>query len=296
MKFDRSEKLCDFLQKNQIFPHMTSIKEIYAGGSSYNFYVETHENKFFLKLLVSQKSYLQIKSILTQLNFIYPLEQENFDEFYLLAMPFVNGHKLRYSDCTPELFEKLKKSYSQMQSCVLSKDFIKAQQNMPEMIKQITSYLKNDKSFSGKMIDKYFWRPILSELVCLEPSNAFIHGDLTRNNILIDEKAQTFIVDFEQIRYGYEIEDICYLFLQLCGFRGLFGNLQHFQKLRQMSLSLFDEPVSQRYWLYGVQMFYLNHLCRRLTNKQKHSNLRKEMCFLWSLRQYFRLSRYLRSV
>ena len=71
MKFDRSEKLCDFLQKNQIFPHMTSIKEIYAGGSSYNFYVETHENKFFLKLLVSQKSYLQIKSILTQLNFIY---------------------------------------------------------------------------------------------------------------------------------------------------------------------------------------------------------------------------------
>lgn len=167
---------------------------------------------------------------------------------------------------------------------------------MPKMIEKISECLQKDTSLAGRLLGKYFWQKIKPELVCLESSAKFIHGDLTANNILLDKNGVPHLLDFEQIRYGYEIEDICYLFLQLSGFRGLWGRIGHFARLRKMIEPLLQNEISAEYWLYGVQLFYLNHLYRRLVNPKKHGSFRKEMCLLWSLRQYFRLSRYLHLV
>ena len=298
MKFAQSKKLADFLRKEQIFPQILSIKEIYCGGSSYNFAVKTEQNKFFLKLISANRTnaYLQLKHLLSQLDFLYPLPKEKFENFYLLAMPYVIGRKLKYKDCSPELFAKLQAEYSKFQACDVAKEYIRPQQNMPKMIEKISECLQKDTSLAGRLLSKYFWQKIKPELVCLESSAKFIHGDLTANNILLDKNGSPYLLDFEQIRYGYEIEDICYLFLQLSGFRGLWGRIGHFARLRKMIEPLLQNEISAEYWLYGVQMFYLNHLYRRLVNPKKHSSFRKEMCLLWSLRQYFRLSRYLHTV
>lgn len=299
MKFTKTKELFDFLQKNKIIPNIQVFREICLGGSSYNFYLKTTEGQFFLKLISAERErgiFLHLKRLLSQLDFLYVLPVEKFENYWMLAMPYVFGHKLRYKDCTPELFGHLQKSYQTLKSCKIQPEFIHPQQNMPQMIATISACLQKDKSLSGRLIYKFFWKKILPELVCLEESKNFIHGDLTSNNILVDKEKYPHLFDFERIRYGYEIEDICYLFLQLSGFRGLFGNLSHFIKLQQMSEPLFVQKISQEYWLYGVQLFYLNNLQRRLTNEKKHKSFRKEMCLLWSLRQYFKLSRYLHTV
>lgn len=299
MKFSRTKELSAFLHENNIFTNIQSIREICLGGSSYNFYVKTAQGQFFLKLISAERErdvFLHLKKLLQRMNFLYPLPQENFENYRMLAMPYIFGHKLRYADCTPELFARLRESYLTMQAAGASLETIKPQQNMPQMIAKISSFLSKDTSLSGRLLDKYFWQKIKPELVCLEKSPNCIHGDLTSNNIMVDKDNYPHLFDFEQIRYGYEIEDICYLFLQLSGFRGLCGRLSRFKKLQQMSAPLFAEPIRQEYWLYGVQLFYLNHLYRRLINPKKHSSFRKEMCLLWSLRQYFRLSRYLHLV
>ncbi len=297
MKFAQSKELADFLRKEQIFPQILSIKEIYCGGSSYNFCVKTAQDKFFLKLISAERGiFLHLKKVLFQMDFLYPLPEEKFENFYLLAMPYVCGRKLKYADCSPELFAKLQAEYTKFQACELPAEFIHPQQNMPKMIAKISECLQKDKSLAGRLLNKYFWQKIKPELVCLESSSKFIHGDLTANNILVDKSGTPHLLDFEQIRYGYGIEDICYLFLQLSGFRGLWGRIGRFNKLRKMMEPLLQNEISPEYWLYGVQLFYLNHLYRRLTNPKKHGSFRKEMCLLWSLRQYFCLSSYLHSV
>ena len=58
---------------------------------------------------------------------------------------------------------------------------------MSNMIEKISQYFQTDNSFSGYMLNKYFWRKIKPELVCLDGSTKFIHGDLTANNILVDK-------------------------------------------------------------------------------------------------------------
>lgn len=298
MKFAQSQELADFLRKEQIFPQILSVKEICVGGSSYNFCIKTTKGEFFLKLISAKRVeiYRLLKKILSQFEFLYPLRQEKFADFYLLAMPYVIGRKLKYKDCSPELFAKLQAEYVKFQACDVAKEYIRPQQNMPQMIEKISECLQKDTSLAGRLLSKYFWQKIKPELVFLESSAKFIHGDLTANNILLDKDGSPYLLDFEQIRYGYEIEDICYLFLQLCGFRGLWGRIGRFARLRKMIEPLLQNGISAEYWLYGVQLFYLNHLYRRLINPKKHSSFRKEMCLLWSLRQYFRLSRYLHTV
>lgn len=299
MKFAKSKELVEYLRKKHIFPQISTVEEIYLGGSSYNFCIKTEQGKFFLKLIYTERGkgfFLHLKNILSQLDFLYELPQEKFENFYLLAMPYVVGHKLKFKDCTPELFVKLQAEYSKLQNCNLSAEYIKPQQNMSNMIEKISQYFQTDNSFSGYMLNKYFWRKIKPELVCLNGNTKFIHGDLTANNILVDKDGIPYLLDFEQVRYGYEIEDVCYLFLQLSGFRGLCGRIGRFARLRKMIEPLMQNEISAEYWLYGVQLFYLNHLYRRLNNPKKHSSFRKEMCLLWSLRQYFRLSRYLHEI
>ena len=296
MKFAKRKELSEFLRKKQIFPQILSIKEICVGGSSYNFCIKTAQGDFFLKLISAERErgiFLHLKEVLPQLDFLYPLPQEKFAEYYLLAMPYVAGHKLKYKDCTPELFAKLSAEYVKFQACGLAAEFIRPQQNMLKMIAKISECLQNDGSLAGRLLNRYFWQKIKPELICLESSAKFIHGDLTANNILVDESGTPHLLDFEQIRYGYGIEDVCYLFLQLCGFRGLWGRIGRFAKLQKMLQPLLQNELTQEYWLYGVQLFYLNHLYRRLINSKKHSSFRKEMCLLWSLRHYFRISEYL---
>ncbi|HBO49794.1 MAG TPA: hypothetical protein DD619_03265 [Alphaproteobacteria bacterium] len=299
MKFAKSKELSEFLRKKQIFPQILSIKEIFVGGSSYNFCIKTAHGDFFLKLISAERErgiFLHLKEVLSQLDFLYPLPQEKFAEYYMLAMPYVAGHKLKYKDCTPGLFAKLQAEYAKFQACRMAAEFIRPQQNMPKMIAKISECLQNDGSLAGRLLNKYFWQKIKPELICLESSTKFIHGDLTANNILVDKSGTPYLLDFEQIRYGYGIEDVCYLFLQLSGFRGLWGRIGRFAKLQKMLQLLLQNELSQEYWLYGVQLFYLNHLYRRLINSKKHGSFRKEMCLLWSLRRYFRLSRYLHKV
>lgn len=298
MKFAKSKELSEFLRKKQIFPQILSIKEICVGGSSYNFCIKTAQGDFFLKLISvnSKNIYYKLKIILQQFDFLHKLPCEKFAEYYLLAMPYVAGHKLKYKNCTPELFAKLQAEYAKFQNCKLPAEFIRPQQNMPKMIAKISECLQNDSSLAGRLLNKYFWQKIKPELICLESSTKFIHGDLTANNILLDKSGTPYLLDYEQIRYGYGIEDVCYLFLQLSGFRGLWGRIWRFAKLQKMLQPLLQNELSQEYWLYGIQLFYLNHLYRRLINSKKHSSLRKEMCLLWSLRQYFRLSEYLHKV
>ena len=160
MKFAQSQELADFLRKEQIFPQILSVKEICVGGSSYNFCIKTTKGEFFLKLISAKRVeiYRLLKKILSQFEFLYPLRLEKFADFYLLAMPYVIGRKLKYKDCSPELFAKLQAEYGKFQACDVAKEYIRPQQNMPKMIEKISECLQKDTSLAGRLLGKYFWQ------------------------------------------------------------------------------------------------------------------------------------------
>ncbi len=289
MKFADIKGLKEFIAKEKIFTNVIKITDICLGGSSFNFRVDTKNGSFLLKLLKShrQATYNKLKYLLAKYGNFQPLPQERFGEYFMLAQPYISGHKLGYKDCTPQLIERLLSKHQIISALMLKDEYVLPQQTMSELSAQIDETLTHDNSLAGRLLNKYFWQRIKPELISLQPTNTYIHGDFTANNILIDSDNFPHILDVESVRYGYPVEDICYLFLQLSGFRGFFGNINRFHKLKKLC------PYSNEQYLYGVQMFYLNHLKRRICNQKKHKNFRKQMCLLVSLMQYFRVAKSL---
>lgn len=297
MKFSATSELKDFIVENKLFSEMEYFKEICDGGTSFNFYVKTSQAGYLLKLIPQENidGYRHLYSVLEELNFIKKLPIEKFENYCMIAMPYINGHKIGYADCTTELLEKLKQDYAKIKFCKVSSENIDSQQRIFDLAATISDLLDKENSLGMRLIKRCFWAKILPELVYLPPSQTTIHGDLTENNVIIDEDGEPHILDYGSLRYGYEIEDIAYLFLQLSGFRGLWGRVSQFAKLQKdfFIVQGNNRPTLSE-WLHGIQLFYLHNLRRRIINSRKNKNLRKNLCLLLSLMHYFRLVKYLR--
>ena len=94
------------------------------------------------------------------------------------------------------------------------------------------------------------------------------------------------------VRHGYATEDWAMLMLQLSGFSKLLGNRRYLKKLYEQMQNI---CADNEQWLYGVQLYYMERLRRRLTDVRKKHNLRKNLCFLFSLMRYFAVARLINS-
>jgi len=292
MKFPQTTELYKFLQEKNIFPELQELREICKGGSSYNFLVRTAAVDYLLKLvpLKREEEYNRLISVLIQFNFVYVIKENVFSSYRMLALPYIHGHGLRYKDCTPKFVSNLCEEHDKLQKINLDTTYILPQQNSKQLSEELESLFFGNNKPMIRLIHKYFWLRFKAQLVNFGKTKEIIHGDFTANNIFVDEQQNAHILDVASLRYGYAGEDFAYLFLQLSGFRGLFGSIKRFLNLQREREAFGQKRIKPEQWFYGVQMFYLNNLRRHLRNKKKQT-LRKEFCLFVSLMSYFRLKK-----
>ena len=294
MKFSHIELLDHFIRENSLFDDYLFMHEIVTGGSSYNFYIVTKHEKYLLKLMKSADNFARLKRILQKLNYYVPLSIECFENYMLLATPYINGRNIRYSDINASTLNDIKKQLNQLQN--LQNDGIDL---MPATIENFVTVINNyfmseNCGWLYKIIKNTFWKRIKKLIVVLPAGKTIIHGDLTINNILIDKQNKAHVIDFDKLQYGYEVQDYMYLFLQLSGFRGLYGSRKHLNKL--FSLLDLRNKYSLDECLYGVQYFYLYMLLRRICGLiNKKQNIRKTICLLICLWGYFRVHKIMQN-
>ncbi|MCQ2734878.1 MAG: aminoglycoside phosphotransferase family protein [Alphaproteobacteria bacterium] len=291
MKFERFNELENFIKNNKLFEGFVSVSEIYTGGSSYNFCVTTQTNKYLLKVMKSPEKFLRLKKILGALNILHKVADENFTaEEKILVMPFIDGHKISRKIISEEFAYLLKEQYRQLRNLEASKIKISASHTLENVAREIDEILQREKGVIFRIIDKLFWRKMKKCQVQISGEKVIIHGDFTENNILIDRQKKPHIIDFEQVQYGYAVEDWMYLLLQMSGFRKLIGSLSLLQNL----LDKFSLPYNPDELLYGTQNFYWRLLLRRLhNNMHKRASVRKNICLLIILYGYFRVQKFL---
>lgn len=290
MKFPDFEKLRNFV-KTELFPlEYKNVREIYTGGSTYNFCIETINKKYFLKLISNQKDIDKIKKICELSN---PLDQTKIKDFLnykTLVMPYIEGQKIRYKDCTPLLLNKLFSAYRAALSDQKIKEIANPEINISLLCDELKELVAASKKNIFRFLYQKFLKNIEKQLVSFPESQTLIHGDFTANNVLIAKDGQPYILDWAKLQYGNVAEDAASLTLELSGFRKLFGNLKRFKKLFLRTNTILN--LTTKEWLYGVQIFYLGLLKRRLNQSQKQS-LRKQFCAWLIMLGYFRIYHFL---
>ena len=289
MKFNYYNDLLKYLkEKNK--DNFISLEEIYDGGSSYNFYLRTTENDYFLKVLETSAQ-KRITKMMSVLALFYTPEQLNLDEFTvhktaynIISMPYIEGHKLTGKQFTASQFTELINIYQRLQTLSIPKEYIYEPLNIIQIKNDIENILSTSQNVTYKIINYLFWRKFSKQIISLPPTQQIIHGDFTMKNILKDKFNHLHLIDFELLRRGYVTEDWATLLLQLSGFSKMWGNLSYFKKLYEQTQTICSDD---KQWLYGVQIYYIERLRRRLTDKRKKSKFRKNLCFLCSLMSYF---------
>ncbi|MBQ9271819.1 MAG: aminoglycoside phosphotransferase family protein [Alphaproteobacteria bacterium] len=294
MKFPHVAELNQFIKEEHIFPDFKNAEEIFTGGNSYNFKINTTNDTYFLKIFQSQNTFNKIKTLYLLYDMLYHTQTENFAGYKFLVMPYYDGHKLRYTDCTTfQFWKNFFASYNTLPSCQLPANFIEPMQNMLQLCAELEKIFSQSSGILNRFIYRHIWQRIKQDLIYLPTNNDLIHGDLTTNNILISADNKLHILDWEQLRYGYIVEDLCGLALELAGFRGLFGHTSRLKNIIKQMTQHIALPKSQ--WIYGMQIFYINLLKRRLANDEKQS-LRKQFCLLLIVYGYFRALKTLENV
>lgn len=295
MKFSYSNILYEFI-KEKYQENFISLEEIYDGGSSYNFHLKTKQGDYFLKIITKSEE-KRIEKTLHLWQCFYDMPIAKLDElktkdviYSIITMPYIDGYKLSAKQLTPDLYLRLQKTYQHMFSQQVSKKYIHPQQNLQEIKLKIDSILHREKKPDYKLIDVLFWRRFSQRLITLPLTEQVIHGDFSLKNILVDKTGQPHIMDFELVRFGYATEDWAMLLLQLASFSKLRGNMRLLRKIYTLMQNI---DADKKQWLYGVQMYYLERLRRRLTDTRKKHNLRKNLCFLCSLMRYFTVEKFI---
>lgn len=292
MKFERFDELENFIKNKKLFNGYVSLSEIYTGGSSYNFCVKTQTDKYLLKVMTRSDKSSRLKEILTELNLLHEIADESFSaKEKILVMPFIDGKKMSKRAVSDDCVRLLKEQYLQLQNLDAHKIKI-SESSAPENIaREIDEILRREKGWIFRVIDKLFWPRMKKFQVKLDNTKVIIHGDFTENNILIDTEGRPHLIDFEQVQYGYAVEDWMYLLLQMSGFRKLVGSLT----LLREFLRKFNLPYTADELLYGSQSFYWRLLLRRLhNNMHRKVSVRKNLCLLMILYGYFRVQKFLR--
>lgn len=292
MKFEHGQQLENFLQEQNIFPQLEKLQEVNVGGASYNFIVTTSQGRYFLKLLdLNGGNAEKIKYICEYMGLLYPLKTDVFMHYKMIAMCYIDGKKVDYNDFSAEFTERLVKEYRKLQACPLQPKQIGQMSDIRKIRDYVAQRLQGKTSFFWQRIYKIFAEKIAAELCCLSPVPSIIHGDFKRDNILLAADGATTIIDWEQMRYGYATEDWAGLILELSGFRSLCGSGHKLRKLYTAIQRQF--MFSSEQWQYGIQLFYLNILKRRVAADKL--SVRKQLCMWICLLSYGRVLKILRN-
>lgn len=295
------KKLKSYLENNIFTTNIKSFIPITRGGSSLNFFCETESGKFIVKSIPKEKKervirLCEILNALEDVPAIYTayLKKFNNKEFFeyedmlLIIISYIDGKRIASYELNTSVIDKIFSSYQHIQHINIKGAPEKNLQNMYlENKSLLNELLKSNKGYIRKKIlnSMYQLNEELNIEISLNQKVKLIHGDASLNNCLIDKDGKMALLDFELVRYGYEIEDWTeFLISSLSQHCILFLPEKRFETLINHTNKLFNFTKTE--WLYGVVLYFLNLLNKRLKARKLFKSTRKSLLFILNKQKY----------
>lgn len=294
-------KLKYFLENDVLHKEIVYLKNLNQGGTSINLVCKTTDTKFLVKILPNTnvkraERLLSILNSLKQISNIYSphiiefngKQWFEFDNCIILIIEFISGKKLQYTELNENHLNRIYTSYQYIQQLKLNalpqRDLKKIYKENKELINQLLSTENN--FFKQKILHKLsVFNEKLNIDVKLNDEIVIIHGDASLNNTLEDMNKNIALLDFEMIRYGFIIEDwsefLLSSILQHCV---LFIPKKHLEKLIKATNHIFNFNIDQ--WKYGVNLYFLYLINKRLKSKKLFKSIRKSALFIFNIKKH----------
>lgn len=293
-------KLKYFLEKEVLYKDIVSLKNLNQGGSSTNLVCDTEYDKFFIKVLPDNRTrankLLKILDSLKNIPEIYTahlidFNQKQYFEFennIILIMEFIKGRKIKYKELNNDFLDRFYNSYQHVNKLKLDdlpqripqEIYATNKALIKELKKNNTGYIKN---VILNRIEKL--NENLNSNISFKNKPVIIHGDVSLNNAIEDINKNIALLDFELIRYGYPVEDMAELLLssllQHCIF---IIPKKHMEQLIKHINKIFNFTHEQ--WLYGINLYFLNLVYKRLKSKKLFNSMRKSILFTLNIKKY----------
>lgn len=288
------EKIKKYVQQHILKTTITYFKPINRGGMSLNFICKTNSKKYIIKAINKEKKERIIKlcNILEALKkepLIYTAHLETFnnqtffeyEDKLIIIISYVKGKKISYLELSPLVIDSIYNSYKYIAKLdievlpqkVLMNIYSENKQILGELLKQNKNFIKT------KILNAiYKLNESLKTDISLEKPLKIIHGDASLNNCLVDDENNVALLDFELMRYGYEIEDWAeFLISSLSQHSILFIPKNRLSQLIGYTNTLFN--FTKQEWIYGINLYFLNLLNKRIKSKKLFKSIRKAALF-----------------
>lgn len=295
------KKFKQFLEQNVFFNDVKSLKHINRGGTSCNFIVNFTDTKYLLKAIKKH----QLPRVIRLCNILQALEKEQkiysphlikfqnkpyfeYDQWLILIIEFIDGKKLSAKQIDNQLIDKIFVSYQNIKNLNSDTSEQRHIENIyAENKDMLDKFLFENKNFIKRKIlqSVYTLNEKLNNKTIPAKVPQIIHGDASLNNCLEDANKQIALLDFELIRLGYPVEDWAEFLIS-----SLFQHQIYFfstQKLKNLilhcnKLFLFEKSD----WQYGIDLYFLNLINKRLKSKKLFKSMRKAWLFSLNNKKY----------
>ncbi len=288
------EKIKNYVQQHILKTTITYFKPINRGGTSLNFICKTNSKNYIIKAISKEKKERTVKlcNILQALKkepLIYTAHLETFnnqtffehEDKLIIIISYIEGKKISPSELSPLIINSIYNSYQHIAKLnievlpqkTLVKTYSENKQILDELLKQNENFIKT------KILNAvYKLNESLKTDILLEKPLKIIHGDASLNNCLLDDDNNVALLDFELMRYGYEIEDWAeFLISSLSQHSILFIPKNRLLQLIVYVNTLFN--FTKQEWIYGINLYFLNLINKRIKSKKLFKSIRKAALF-----------------
>ena len=296
-----SDKLKAYLVNNVFQQDIVLLKNINRGGSSLNFLCKTEHKSYIVKAIKKEKQdrairLCQILKALKKEPHLYTAHLEIFnnqdffeyENWLIIILSYIDGKRVLLSNLDTKLIDKIYVSYQHISKLDIP---VSPQKNLEQISsenKQILQELmKKEKSFIRNKVLKLInmLNEAIETNVVLNQDATIIHGDASLNNCLIDHQQNIALLDFELMRYGYKVEDWAEFFISsLSQHAILFIPQKRLKNLILHTNTLFN--FSKQEWIYGINLYFLNLIQKRIRSKKLFKSTRKALLFTLNLKKY----------
>ena len=293
------------------FP-IEKVLPLHRGGTSNNYRIETKQGSFVLKVFpLSDYTTKRAEHLLLIDRFLLNIglkETPHFitDQFYIyenhifLISYFIKGEHLSLSKLSYQALLSFEKNEQLLAvqnpfNASFLKPLIKPDDLLKEISKSIEKLKLQKYSFFRFIEPKisFYLKEIYSQTPVLSQEPVIIHADTKPDNFIL-KNGNLIMLDFEMMRLGYTVEDLAQFALSLV--------LQHSvwrynKKLFSFIFKYFTQTfhLKKEDWVYGVNMYFLRLLNRRLYSSKLFLSPRKSWLLLKHLQKHDEIMSFIES-
>lgn len=304
--------IISYLETEILHLKIGKIHSLNRGGTSKNYRLVLKDCSYLLKVfphndhsILRAERLLSIDRFLSQSPSIEtPHFLENkfftFENHIFLLANFIEGKHISLSNLSIDTLSSFVQSEQNLASQAPKKDtflyqiikpeelFFKAQARIEELKKQKYSFFGFIAPFVSSHLKKIYTQ---TKIPFSDP--VIIHADTKPDNFILRDN-RLVMLDFEMIRLGYTVEDLAQFVLSLVLQRSVWcWNKKAFSRYFSFFTKAFN--LKKEDWIYGVNMYFLRLMNRRLTSSSLFLSPRKSWLFINHLNKQQKIIKFIES-